>query len=166
VCWLGRRGARVGGLAGRVGRQLRGVAVPSTIILHIGTNDVFSSSTYDIRGTIAENIWGIRRLLPNTRIIWSDILPRLFYYGEVRKGAGSRVARFYNTEARGVIYAMDNACSICHSGVLSPSNYGLFRPDGLHLSAEGLVVYIAILSEALMYFDSHPLSKVFPPTSH
>ena len=106
------------------------------------TNDVFSTSTFKIHRIIVENLWGVRELLPNTRIIWSDILPRLFYYREVHPGAGRRVANFINTLARRVVYRMDNTHSVCQKGVFPLTNIGLFRLDGLHLSEGAALSYV------------------------
>lgn len=47
---------------------------PSTIIIHIGSNDIFEDSTTLIRKQMMELLTTTRKLLP--RIIWSDMLPR------------------------------------------------------------------------------------------
>ena len=163
VTWIGKRGAHLSGLASKLKRLLRRKPYPTTIIVHIGTNDILSSTTCRMRFAIPENLMGIRQLLPNTRIIWSDIMPRLFYYGQNRSGAGRRVANFFNSQAHKCIYSMDNAHFITHSVAFAPRHYGLFRPDGLHLSEEGIIVYKMVLSESLVFFDRNPSAKIFPP---
>jgi lysophospholipase L1-like esterase len=165
VSWFGIRGAHVAGLAKRLGGllKLHKSAFPTTIIFHIGTNDVFNCSTIDMKALISDNLWGVRGLLPDTRVIWSNILPRLYYYMEQRRGGGKRIARYFNAQARKVICEMGNAHTVRHSEVLSPRNQGLFRPDGLHLRDEGLTVFRMNLSESLLFFNMKPWEKAFPP---
>ena len=120
VSWIGERGAHVAGLAKRLRKKLRNRPYPTTILLHIGTNDIFENTTYVMRSVIQDNLRGIRNLLPNTRIIWSDILPRLYYHRERQPGAGSRVSKFLNGVAHREIRAMGNAHIINHEGCFLP----------------------------------------------
>lgn len=162
VYWNGISGARLAGVDNRLRNYLAVRPVPSTIILHLGTNDIFTEPSWRIRARLAENVSSIRELLPNTRLIWSDIIPRLFYYGETTPGAGKRVTRNINGYARGVCAAVGNAHTISHSSALAPSQYRLFRRDGLHLSDEGLSVFRANLSSALIFFNQNPGANSFP----
>ena len=94
-----------------------------------------------VRNRIAENLAGIREMLPNTRIIWSDILPGLYYYGEMNPGAGRRSAHNFNAEGHRVVRRLGNGCVISHGGLFSAATSNLFRIDGLHLSAEGIAAF-------------------------
>ena len=67
-----------------VQRKLRRHAYPTTIIIHVGCNNVFASNTYNLRREVFALLESLRQLLPLTRLIWSDVLPRLFYYGKMR----------------------------------------------------------------------------------
>ena len=82
VIWQGVGGAKCAGLVNRLTRILQREPFPTTVILHLGTNDIFKSSTWEINKRVRENLEGIRRLLPNTRMIWSDIIIRLEYADE------------------------------------------------------------------------------------
>ena len=97
--WSGVSGARCAGLMNRISRLLQRRAFPTTLILHVGSNDILKSSNREIRSRVLENIRGLRALLPNTRIIWSDILVRLAYCDERVPGAGRRAMRNINKYA-------------------------------------------------------------------
>jgi hypothetical protein len=49
---------------------------PGYIVLHVGGNDLGYVKVGFLRNRIKNIIRKIRILLPNTRIIWSEILPR------------------------------------------------------------------------------------------
>ena len=134
-----------------------------TIILHAGTNDVFDNNTYTMRQMVHSVLHGIRQILPSTRILWSDVLPRLFFYGERKAGRGRRITHFINAQAHKFIGEMDNAGFIIHAAVFPVRNFGLFHYDCIHLSTEGYIVFRMHLAEALLFFNSHCQAKVFPP---
>ena len=84
VFWKGVGGLRIAGLDNRMRSYLYRwrVPYPSTIVLHVGCNDLFRSNLGDIRSRIKENLLAIRNTLPQTTIIWSDVLPRHAYFEE------------------------------------------------------------------------------------
>ena len=163
VFWNGLRGGRVAGVTNRLKRYLDHRPFPTTIILHLGTNDIFTDKSILVRQRVVENLTGIRELLPNTRLIWSDIIPRLYYYGEITPGAGKRTSRNINAEAHRVLSQLGNTGVISHATVLHPAKFRLFRHDGLHLSDEGNIVFRKNLSDALVYFNQNSYATAFPP---
>ena len=79
VSWLGKSGAGLCDLDA----LLEGVSgpTPSIIIVHIGTNDLVDVDEFSIRQRIALSMQRCIKCFPHTTVIWSDILPRLFYFG-------------------------------------------------------------------------------------
>ena len=114
---------------------------PTTVVIHIGSNDILQLTTLELRNQIPALLDSIRNLLPYSRIIWSDILPRREYYQEVKPWAGRKATNFANSQAHKAIYKLYNACFIKHSGVLSIDKSSLFRDDGTHLSKSGILVF-------------------------
>ena len=163
VTWFGERGGHLCDAVGIVKAKLARFPYPQTIVIHIGTNDIFTYNTFVIRQRIVATLMGIRQLLPATRIVWSDVLPRLYYYKEENAGSGRRIANFMNAQAHKVVRSMTNAVYINHNAVLPVSNWGLFRLDGLHLSEAGLLVLRMSWSEALVYFNTRSGAVAFPP---
>ena len=166
VKWRGKRGGHFSDVVSTLVYCLSKKSYPTTIIIHTGTNNILNKRTnkYILRQIIPAMLLSIRNILPLTRIIWSDILPRMSY-GEENpgSGAGKRVANFINNQAQKAIHSMGNACFISHKDLFSPPTYRLFRGDGLHLNDAGLIVFRMSFSEALCYFNSHPGAKAFPP---
>lgn len=162
--WFGLRGAGLGDIMKLVNSKLSKHSHPSTIILHIGTNDIFHLNTYNLRRQVFALLQGLRAILPSTRLIWSDVFARLFYYGEHRPGGGRRITNFINAQAHKFVKQMDNAGFICHTEVLPPTRQSLYRHDGMHLSPSGLIIFRMNLSEALVFFNSHA-GAAFPPPS-
>ena len=54
---------------------------PSIIIVHLGTNDLVAVDEFSMRQRIALSMDRCLMQFPNTLLIWSDILPRVFYFG-------------------------------------------------------------------------------------
>ena len=52
---------------------------PSIIIVHLGTNDLLAVDEFSMRQPIALSMDRCLMQFPNTLLIWSDILPRVFY---------------------------------------------------------------------------------------
>lgn len=165
ISWLGYPGRSLAEMPDKLCKHLRKNPHPSVLIIHAGTCDVFEQSTKEMRWIIGEVLWGIRNLLPSTTIIWSDILPRTYYHGELTPGAGRRIINFFNAQAHGQIHKIENAGYIYHKPLFPPKHYNLYRRDGLHLAKEGNIVFRMYLAEAVLYFRTHPGAKVFPPTS-
>lgn len=164
VLWLGRRGANLSRIMGIIRRNLRRQPFPTTIIIHVGTNDIFDSSTLQLRARIPELVRSVRHILPRTRIIWSDVLDRLFYYGEAQPGAGRRVGNFINSQAHRAIYELGrNAHFISYRGTLDASTPAFYRRDGVHLNDAGNIMFRMVLAEGLVFFNTHPGSTEFPP---
>jgi lysophospholipase L1-like esterase len=160
VIWNGIGGARIAGVCNRLNRCLKNqMPCPSSIILHLGTNDIFAAPIHIIRQRIEQNLLAIRNLFPLTRIIWSLILPRFSYRGEARKGAGNACARNINMHAIRFGKSMSNVHVISHTNLFSKD---LFKKDGVHLKPEGLTRFRLHFESALIFFNGNPDAYQFP----
>lgn len=163
--WLGVRGARLSALTSILHRHISRHPVPRTVIVHLGTNDLFSIPLKDIRNSIEGGLNGIRHLLPNTSIIWSDILLRLFYYGEQKQGVGKKCVLSLNKFADKLCSNLGNAHAIVHSHNINPPQHSLYYRDGLHLSSTGNVLLQENLHNALAFFALYPEALLYPSNS-
>lgn len=161
--WLGLGGARLLGFQNRLNRRLAGRSAPHVLIIHLGTNDVFQLSQYALCRAVEATLQFSRQRLPQCRVIWSCILPRLFWYGEVRQGVGERVRRVANRRAIRLCESLpgDNRV-ISHPWASRPNNHNLFRRDGVHLSDAGNNLYRRNLEEGIQHFINEN-SLQFPP---
>ncbi len=158
----GVSGARLAGLGNRLRRYLAKGEAPTTILLHLGTNDIFKENLGQIRHRVKECLEAIRNILPNTRLIWSDILLRAKYHGEVKGGAGKRCTWDLNMYARKILREMQNAHVIKHSHLINPSQEGVYWQDMIHLDTRGTLLFRQNLSDGLMFFNTYPDAFHFP----
>ena len=158
VMWSGEGGLRLGGLLDRVSRFLKSQQRLSTFLIHVGTNDLFNKdfTTTDIRSKVEAVLTSLRRLYPDSRIIWSDILPRTFYYQAQNQSAGKKCVSNVNRHAHSICTKFPNMHYIRHSLVFNEKDHSLFVYDFVHLSPKGNQILLDNWANALVYFDSYP----------
>lgn len=163
--WLGLSGARILGLQSRLNRLLAGRSAPQTLIIHLGTNDVFQLSQYELCRAAESALRFVRQRLPHCRVVWSSILPRLFWYGESLPGVGDRVRRVVNRRATRVCETMPGDNRVIRNNWLSVRDHSLFRRDGIHLSGRGNIQFRNHLEAAIQHFNAHNSEEAphFPP---
>ena len=98
VQWEGKSGAGLGDILTMLsGRKM---ADPSVLILHIGTNDLVCIDEFSMRQRILLLLNTCTRRFPQTCLVWSEILPRLFYFGANAQNALERKRKALNRWAR------------------------------------------------------------------
>ncbi len=90
---------------------------------------------FQIRQRIAYFLQYCKQIYPNTILVWSAILPRLFYFGARQQGAVEHIRRSINRWARSCCRQTE-AIFLPHNG-FQWQNHALFLYDGVHLSVEG-----------------------------
>jgi lysophospholipase L1-like esterase len=108
---------------------------PGYIVLHVGGNDLGYVKVGFLRNRIKNIIRKIRILLPNTRIIWSEILPRN-QWGYSQKES---IAAFVLQLGGYYIQYPDIALEM-----------QFFKRDGVHLTDLGNEIFLNILHGALV----------------
>jgi lysophospholipase L1-like esterase len=138
VSWLGKSGAHLCDLDA----LLEGISgpTPSIIIVHIGTNDLVDVDEFSIRQRIVLSMKKCVKFFPHTTIIWSDILPRLFYFGARSQLSLERKRRALNRWARSQGRRL--GVSILHHPQFKWTETALYRFDGVHLSPTGNQVFL------------------------
>ena len=161
VSWQGIRGGKLGGLISALNSFQYRRRFPTTIIIHVGSNDIFEIEQLVLRDRVKSILESVRELYPWSRIIWSDILVRAFYLGEDSEGAGMRTVENVNKAAHMVCKGMQNAYFIRHFGI-RPDDHDMYIYDGTHLSPEGNQRLVQDWSNALDLFNSHPDEEGYP----
>jgi hypothetical protein len=88
--------------------------------------------------------------MPQTKLVWSDILPRLFWFGVplARNKKIDQKRKKVNRKAADVIAEVGG--SIVSHNNISIHNNDFFRHDGIHLSNAGNATFIYNLTQTLM----------------
>ena len=166
VSWQGSESVQLDGMCDLLVKSLQECQAPTTVLLHFGMNDLFETTSWAICRLIKESLSFIRYLLPNTRIIWSDILPRAYYYKEENVGVAYRLLARVNRHAHTACCGLTNTYFVKHRHNFytgDPSFRSLFIWDGTHLSPKGEECLVQNWSDALCFFNEHPAEKGFPP---
>ena len=162
--YFGEGGAKIGGLREMTIRNLSRRRMPTTLIIHIGTNDIFLDSIGAIRYRIEENVMSVRKLLPHKRIIWSNILPHAIYLkkNQESKGAGKRCTLNLNKFAHNLCMKIPNMRYIQHQN-FSFTDRSLFYWDSVHLSDKGYKLLLANWSNGLVFLNAHSDALGYSP---
>ena len=161
IRWFGKRGMSWYDFAATVEKEIKLLPPPSYLIIQLGSNDLGKGKSCGLIVDIKRDIGRIRLLLPNTRIIWSEILLRRYWHvakgdgkiiEKIRKRVNCAVNNFIKNEGHYVIK---------HSNIRA-SEIELYRFDGTHLSDIGNDIYLNNLQGALETFITSPNTKSFP----
>ncbi|KAJ8302082.1 hypothetical protein KUTeg_021069 [Tegillarca granosa] len=83
VLWQGKPGMRWEQVFNKIKHLITFIDPPEFLLLHCGGNDIGSSlKSVELIHLILNTIVKIFKLLPKTRLIWSQILPRLEWRNE------------------------------------------------------------------------------------
>ena len=142
-----------------VDNRLMFSAPPSTVVLHLGTNNIGQMDACSCRAAVKTALGTLRVRMPQALILWSSILPRIVYHGKRPTGSTSQEALegvrvSLNNYARRQANRMGNASVIIHD--IDRSNHNMFIRDGVHLSDQGsdiLILAIANAKEIPGYYD-------------
>lgn len=112
---------------------------PNYLVIHLGSNDLVTPNLTSKKfiEEIQCSFLRYNALLPNTKLVWSHILPRRYWHGaplnsgknidKKRKRINKNISKFVTEMGGGVI---------SHANI-SVANPDLFRFDGTHLSELG-----------------------------
>ncbi len=172
VLWHGQSGARVEDIVPMLLDKLHHHPFPHILIIHVGTNNILEETISSLRKKVTEALTTIRQHLPFTKIIWSDILPRLGYSKEKTPRGGKTCTININKRAHTVCKSKamgGNAYVVSHSMVFNPKYRNvdgpIFKYDCTHLTHKGNDLFRRTLSNALRYFNSNPGDFCYPPGS-
>lgn len=152
IWWQGKGGMRWRHLLPKIRQLLQYEDPPHFLVLHCGGNDIGQIKSSELREKIEKSLDALSPLLPRTKIIWSQILPRL-KWGNARDNKALnktrvRVNSFVATKL------------LAHQGgyiryqKITPSDESFFKGDGVHLTEKGNKIFLKTLKKALQRFIS------------
>lgn len=122
---------------------------PDIAFVHLGGNDVTSGSLTAVRNTIKREINYLRAAIPDSLIVWVDILQRRnwrstnYSIQEIER-IRTRINRFGKQQV-----ARHSKFDFLTLDIDS-STEGFFRNDGVHLSKVGLEFYLYEMREMIL----------------
>ena len=108
---------------------------PSVLVVHIGTNDMVQVEEFSFRQGIVLFMRSCATLFPHDKLIWSDILRLLHYFGARSQTGLERKHHTLNRWARSPVswFGVSNL----HHPQFRWTESALYRFDAVHLSPTG-----------------------------
>ena len=135
VYWKGKGGAGMANYDDLLNDLRKRAPPPDLLIFHLGTNDLVTIDEFALRQQIAVMLRDCAWAYPTSTIVWSDMLPRVFYMGARSQSALERKRRTINRWAASQCKAVQALC--VHHPQFIWSEVSLFSYDGVHLSSLG-----------------------------
>lgn len=168
--WQGKGGLRVKDIKNKFRTLLKVENAPDIIILHCGGNDIGQIKSFELRNQLQSILQYFHKCLPNARIIWSQILPRLHYRYENNHLALEKVRMRINSYMAGLVIRA-GGCYIKYPEI-NEKNAGFFKRDNVHLNQLGNHIILHRIQQALQRFVSSndvispPLGEYGPWLAH
>lgn len=139
IFWKGIRGMRWNQLFLILSNLAQSWPLPSILIIHLGGNDIGKVSTMDLIFMIKRDLQRVKLSFPNTRVVFSEVVPRLVWMSSPRVNPLEKIRRRINHSVEKFMPYM-NGFSWRHVD-LEGGFQGLYRRDGIHLSDIGLDIF-------------------------
>lgn len=149
-------------LRGHIKIMLKYEDPPEFLIVHVGTNDLGNMSLGDLRNKLQRILKLVAEDLPGTRLVWSQMLPRLKWrYSKNNKAMEKGRYRVNNAVAKFILNS--GGYYLRYPDIVR--NEKLFNPDGVHLSCIGNNIFINTLQAGIEYFLNGYAGRLFPPNA-
>lgn len=148
VWWQGKGGMTWGELLPRIRFLLNIESPPSILVIHCGGNSIGSTSLFDLRNFIKDDLLKIKKMLPHCKIVWSQILPRRSWRFSKNAKALNFVAARLNNYAAWLCIRLGG--SYVKYPEITWNIPGMFAADGVHLSYLGNCFFLFNLQSALL----------------
>lgn len=162
VQWFGFRGMQWHHLRSQI-QWISLHATPKMIVIHVGGNNVVRTRMQKMKRIMYRDFKYLFELFPDTIIVWSEILPRLFwkfapFNSQWRCWDRKRVR--FNQLGRQMVSINANGRILKHD--ITADCSGLFAADRCHLSNVGNALFCNSLQAAIEFFLSTQ-NTVFGP---
>lgn len=150
ILWQGKGGMKWSEVLCKIKHLLKFIDPPNFIILHCGGNDICDCKSLQLINNIISTLKTMFELLPNTKIIWSQILPRLKWRYEKNHVAVDKIRKRVNSKI--ATFLLKNGGYYIRYPEITELNTGLFQPDNVHLSKLGNDIFLYRIQQALQRF--------------
>lgn len=160
IWWNGKGGMLSSMLRKHINSMLLQESSPHFLLIHVGANDLGNLSLLDLRHNLDEILQCVQTDLPSTRIIWSQMLPRLKWrYSQDKKAMQKGRYRVNNKISSLVLKS--GGYYLRHPGILRVPKF--FDDDGVHLSEFAQSVFLLQIQKGLQFFIQNK-GHVYPPS--
>ncbi|CAG2209864.1 unnamed protein product [Mytilus edulis] len=160
IRWFGKRGMLWNDFNAKVLHAVEKFSPPAMIVIQLGSNDLVKVKTLELIQNIERDILRLHLLLPNTRIVWSEMLMRRYWHGATDGKAIERSRKRVNSAINNYVLN-DGHCVIQHPNIRA-QELNLYRYDGTHLSDIGYNIYLNNIQGGIETFLSSPKIRRFP----
>lgn len=149
IWWQGKGGMKWDELIPEIENMLKWHNPPELLVIHCGGNSIGQTSVLDLRDQIRSDLSQIQSMLPATRLIWSQILPRRAWrYNTDSKPLNLAAIRLNNFAASRCI---EMGGEYIKYPELAWYEEDLFLEDKVHLSPIGNDMFLYWLQANLLY---------------
>ena len=150
VVWAGLPGMKISALVPLVQAMVNCFGLPHALVIHCGGNDIGMGSIREVLKHLIYATFIVSKMLPNSLLIYSQILPRTKWRYNSNLKAMERARKRINRGIR-TYYYKSNAKVITHADLQDGHN-ALFADDGVHLSFLGNDIFINAIQCGLEQF--------------
>ena len=166
IVWRCFRGLKWDALDKLIDQELKHSPPPDMLLIHLGSNDLTAKDNTAVKffREIQCSLYRYNVLLPSTKLIWSSLLPRLFWWG-APPGCGGKIdkkRKKVNKAVKKCIFELQGAY-INHDLNISVAHPNLFRQDGTHLSHVGNLAYLNNIQGGLSFILRNEGNEFPPP---
>ena len=158
IIWKGYSGMKLTDFERKL--SLASTSPPSVLLVHLGTNDLVGTPIQEIQWRLQQCLLSVSKHLPLTRLVWSEILPRLHYKGASSQAKVETARKTLNRRFRTLVGRFGGHI-IRHPNFQQNARH-LYRKDGIHLSEVGQNVFLQDLKEGLQCFQLYPSIFSYP----
>lgn len=129
---------------------LRYEQTPDILVIHCGGNNLGYRKLHKLRRNIKTAVRKIQKMLPNCRIVWSQILPRQAWRSSKNTWALNAAAERINNYAGWLCVKLGGG--FLRYPEIGWQEFGLFKADGVHLSSLGNDIFLYRIQSFLQDF--------------
>lgn len=140
LVWIGMSGMKWQNLVSLVQSILNWRSIPFSVIIHCGGNDIGDTPCGELLYHMKFTIAILSKMLPDTALVWSNILPRYKWRFSNNTGAMETTRRRINRGMRSYLLKIGGYV-IKHTD-FEDKHVNLFSEDGVHLSFIGNEIFL------------------------
>ncbi|XP_074648247.1 uncharacterized protein LOC141903815 isoform X1 [Tubulanus polymorphus] len=158
--WLGHPDLRFRDTPSYLESRLKICSPPDVLVIHAGIIDVTESSLGDVVSLLRQGLQAIKDLVPHARIIWSDVIPRHYYFGAESQKGKDMTRKRMNKEARTILRLLCG--QVLKHTSFTWDKITFFQDDSKDLSAAGKDVFLNDLRLGIKFLIDHPMTPAYP----